>query len=278
MDWLNLVNVFQVISEGKKRAIESHPGKKFLKHLEEDLKQSNPFASQSNHINEAHIETATSNHEAIQVIGEYLYENGVYVDSINETISNDITPASQIHSQSEIDRYLRRNASFQQPDPPKVDPTIQALQDKVKFLEQAIGRIAATGPGSGEVNLRYLDDVKRDTIVDGRVLKYSAFEKKFIFDDINPYEVVFNTTEVTTSIYEVTDTDYYIGVRYAGATVTLPISPDSGRTLIVKDELGVAETSPITIEGTIDNDSDGAIIQMNNGSLTLIYRDGWRIV
>ena len=150
---------------------------------------------------------------------------------------------------------------------------------KIKFLEQWIGKIANAGPGSGEVNLRWLDDVKRDTIADGRWLKYSEADKKFVFDEINPYEVVYNTTVVTTPTYTVQDNDYYIGVNYAGpVTITLPTTPDSGRMIIIKDEDGDAETNPITVVGTVDNDSGGFIIQINNGGVQLIYRNGWRIV
>ena len=191
----------------------------------------------------------------------------------------EIKPAAEVYTKGEIDDLLKRNASFQQPEPKLADPNIAALQQKLKFLEQAIGKIAATGPGSGEVNLRWLDDVKRDTIADGRWLKYSEVDKKFIFDEINPYEVVYNTTEVTTSTYTVDDNDYYIGVNYAGpVTITLPASANSGRMLIIKDEDGDAEINPITVLGTVDNDSGGFIIQINNGAIQMIYRNGWRIV
>lgn len=153
------------------------------------------------------------------------------------------------------------------------------INKKIKFLEQWIGKIQNAGPGSGEVNLRYLDDVKRDTIADGRWLKYSEADKKFVFDDINPYEVVYNTTEVTTPTYTVDDNDYYIGVNYAGpVTITLPASANSGRMLIIKDEDGDAEINPITVLGTVDNDAGGFIIQINNGAIQMIYRNGWRIV
>jgi hypothetical protein len=202
-------------------------------------------------------------------------------EPIVEEVPLPVIPTPEVKAKtiaSEVDKYLTTK-SFQQPDPDKVDPNIKAIQDKMKFLEQAIGRIAATGPGGGEVNLRWLDDVKRDTIADGRWLKYSAADKKFVFDEINPYEVVYNTTEVTTSTYTVDDNDYYIGVNYAGpVTITLPSSANSGRMLIIKDEDGDAETNPITVLGTVDNDTGGFIIQINNGAIQLIYRNGWRIV
>ena len=169
--------------------------------------------------------------------------------------------------------------SFQQPDPPAVPADIQAITGKLKQLEQWVGKISMAGPGSGEVKLRFLDDVARETIADGRWLKYDGSRKKFVFDEINPYEVVYNTTEVTTSTYTVEDNDYYIGVNYAGpATITLPSTANSGRVLVIKDEDGDAETNPITVQGTVDNDAGGFIIQINNGAIQLIYRNGWRIV
>jgi hypothetical protein len=48
--------------------------------------------------------------------------------------------------------------------------------------------------------------------------------------------------------------------------------------LIIKDEDGDAETNPITVQGTVDNDVGGFIIQINNGGIQLLYRNGWRIV
>lgn len=153
------------------------------------------------------------------------------------------------------------------------------VNKKIKFLEQWIGKIQNTGPGSGEVNLRYLDDVKRDTIADGRWLKYSEADKKFVFDEINPYEVVYNTTLVDTATYVVTDSDWYIGVNYAGpVTITLPTSPSSGRVLVIKDESGNASTNPITVVGTVDNDVGGFVLQMDNGGIQMVYRAGWRII
>ena len=71
--------------------------------------------------------------------------------------------------------------TFQQPNPDKPAAELKAITDKIRYLEQWIGKIAAHGPGSGEVNLRYLDDVARDTIQDGYYLAYNADTKKFEF-------------------------------------------------------------------------------------------------
>ena len=101
----------------------------------------------------------------------------------------------------------------------------------------------------------------------------------FVMDEINPFEVVHNTTLVTSNTYVVNDTDYYIGVNVPEyTTIILPLVPDSGRMLIVKDESGFAQLNPIKLDGNIDNDPDGAEIRINNGGVQLIYRNGWRIV
>jgi len=95
--------------------------------------------------------------------------------------------------------------------------------------------------------------------------------------------VNYSTTFVDTSSYSVTDTDYYIGVNYSGvATVILPTTPTEGRVVIVKDESGNAGSGVnrnIRISGTSQIDgANEAILGYDHGSLTFIYRDGWRII
>jgi hypothetical protein len=157
-----------------------------------------------------------------QLVEEVLIETKPLPTPIGEIPAAQQTPA--IADLPSIEKYLK-SPQF---DVPKVDQSTKEfdlINKKIKFLEQWIGKINNAGPGSGEVNLRWLDDVKRDTIADGRWLKYSEADKKFVFDEINPYEVVYNTTEVTTPTYTVDDNDYYIGVNYAGpVTITLPTS------------------------------------------------------
>lgn len=97
--------------------------------------------------------------------------------------------------------------------------------------------------------------------------------------------ISFNTTVVTSSSYSASSNDCYIGVDYAGlVTITLPPSPTTGKFIIVKDESGNASSSsryitilPESVSDNIDNDSS-AIININNGGVQLIYRNGWRIV
>lgn len=74
--------------------------------------------------------------------------------------------------------------------------------------------------------------------------------------------------------------DYYIGVNSTNQVSI--IFPNNGvypgRTIVIKDEGGNAQLVPIKLIGTIDNDPEGAELRINNGSLTLIYNKGWRVI
>jgi hypothetical protein len=97
--------------------------------------------------------------------------------------------------------------------------------------------------------------------------------------------VIQSTTTVTGATYAATIADYYIGVSYAGtAGIVLPSSPETGRMMVVKDESGHAGDAYryIIITGaTLSDKIDGqasATININNGALDFIYRNGWRII
>ena len=101
-----------------------------------------------------------------------------------------VAPATQTEVLQESDLVTRAAKSikapvteadsFQQPSVPA--PTdIKAIKDKVKFLEQWLGKISATGPGSGETRFEFLDDVQRNTVkVDGNFIKYDSSVGKWI--------------------------------------------------------------------------------------------------
>lgn len=96
---------------------------------------------------------------------------------------------------------------------------------------------------------------------------------------------VYNTTSVAGATYYASPNDYYIGVSYAGpVTVILPGNIVNGKEMVVKDESGHAGDGvnrKITIQGStghnIDNQSS-AILNLNNGAIQMIYRNGWRII
>lgn len=129
--------------------------------------------------------------------------------------------------------------------------TKKELEDHYKTFLNRIQQQLSTLGGGGEANITFLDTP---------------------------------TTIVNSSSYEVKTKDYYIGVNYAGVvTVTLP-KPTIGKRIVVKDESGKASWNnrhirivPFSASDKIDNE-DAAIIQIDNGSLTFIYREGWRII
>lgn len=178
---------------------------------------------------------------------------------LKEEASSVSEPAPVIEKVAEPETLVERTAkfiqkeavqerdSFQQPNPPVVDPQVSDILKKLKFLEQAIGKIAVTGPGGGAG------------------------------DVIN---LTFPVKSVTSTTYTVTRHDYYVGVNVAArATITLPTAVGfPGRKVVIKDESGRCSVFPITVVGTIDNDPNGFILQINNGGVQMIYRDGWRII
>jgi hypothetical protein len=149
-----------------------------------------------------------------------------------------------------LDRYLKAPI-FNEPKKPEVDVSreLKLLSDKFKFMEQWIGKIANAGPGSGAAEIYNLD----------------------------------MPTKVVTGDYTVGRKDYYVGVNADVKTyITLPTAGGNlkdGRVVVIKDESGHAQLTPIKLIGTIDNDPNGAEIRINNGAVQLIYRNGsWRII
>lgn len=139
-----------------------------------------------------------------------------------------------------------KKESFDQPDPLLVDADIGAIQRKIKFLEQWLGKISAHGPGGGAGSVARLDH---------------------------------ETKLINVPTYNITSKDFYLGVNYNGnVSITLPSVTNNGRMYIIKDESGNCSINPITVFGNVDNDPGGFILQQDNGGIQMIYRNGWRIV
>lgn len=150
--------------------------------------------------------------------------------------------------------------------------------DVVLFHYQSSPPVSGIAPGS-----RWMDSSTGEEYVyinDGN-------SSQWIQPTLNP---LFGTmsgavTVVTTSSYSATDSDYYIGVDYAGTvTITLPAAPQTGRIVVVKDESGEASyvgrsitIEPDDVSDLIDNETS-VILNIDNGSLQFIYRSGWRII
>jgi len=159
-----------------------------------------------------------------------------------------------------------------------VDKEFEALRKTVHDLLQKVNTLSWGGGGTGIVRIYDADDLDRSSVQNGRYMTYR--DGVFLMDEINPYEIIHNTTLVTTNTYVVQDTDYYIGVNCAEpVTIIIPSDPSSGREIIVKDESGNCETYNITVSGPVDNDANGFILAVNNGAVHMLFRgDYWRII
>lgn len=86
------------------------------------------------------------------------------------------------------------------------------------------------------------------------------------------------TRLVSSSSASTSSSDYYIGVNYVGTvSIALHTPSENGQHLIIKDESGRASIHPIIVNGSVDN-SSSFTIGIDNGSVTLVYRNGWRII
>ena len=191
----DLNDLFKVIAEGKKDYEENNPQGKIIKEVKENAKADlNDIFAQLTAMKtdlENQLEVLESKREE-QIINEIstlvaeetLTEENPELRTVKvpETVKLPTPEENKIGTKYAVDRYLK-TASFQQPDPDTVSKDVDDIRAKIKFLEQAIGKIAATGPGSGEVNFRWLDDVDRSSIDKDRYLSYDPATKKFLFLD-----------------------------------------------------------------------------------------------
>lgn len=84
------------------------------------------------------------------------------------------------------------------------------------------------------------------------------------------------------SPYQVTDSDYYVGVKGTGAPIVidLPVGTD-GRTIIVKAEGGQTSNVAIYPNGTetIEGGANYPLLAAADGSVTLVFRGtNWNAV
>lgn len=177
----DLNELFKVLAEGKKDFENNNPISKKVKETKEHVKEDlNDLFAQLAALNEQLVKVE-SEEEIINEVSTLIAEETL--DETEEVITNVITEVAPVGVMTpEVDKYLT-GKSFQQPNPDVVSKDVDAIRNKIKFLEQAIGKIVATGPGSGEVNFRWLDDVNRSSIDKDRYFTYDPITKKFQFVD-----------------------------------------------------------------------------------------------
>ena len=167
-----------------------------------------------------------------------------------------------------------------------LDQKFATLEDLNKHYSSFLSRIQqqlSTLGGGGETRLEFLDDVDRNsTKTDNYYLKYDASLNRWIGD--NPVGVT-SITSITgvTTYYQATNTDDYIGVSAdVPVTIVLPLSPLTGKKIIVKDEGNKISTYNITVQAGIGKSVENDIsvtMSSNHQSFTFFYNDyNWYII
>lgn len=186
-----------------------------------------------------------------------------------------VPPEAQI---PDLDKYLKPKA-----ETPKEEPLtneFRQVNDKIKFLERWVSQIQNTGPGSGEVNFRYLDDVVRSTMNDGNdnwVLKYNASTRKVQFTkDIGPIDTITTETlQVNTAQVEGTLT------VNDDTTINGNLTVNGDITYINTETLDVTDKNITVAKGAVDAASaDGAGIHVDGSNANIKYvesADSWEI-
>jgi len=172
--------------------------------------------------------------------------------------------------------FLNKN-----PAPKQVILTHEQLYQEFVQLKRYIENKSITHvtAGSGEVRILRMDDINISAIQDNRMLVWDTDQKKFRFIDVPVASNLGRPTILVTTDYTPNGDDFYIGVHSENiVTITLPDAVVNGKEYIIKDESGHAQVTPIKLIGTVDGDVNGVELRVNNGSISLIYRNGWRII
>lgn len=146
---------------------------------------------------------------------------------------NTPAPASQTIINKVIDHITKevkleeKAESYQQPDT-TTPRNINDIKKKIKYLEDWISKISLTGPGGGEVNLRFLDDVNtkpynlKDPVLrqdaDGLAVVYNAANNKFELSTVGS-DVAANVAVLDEGVY-LTNTVSSLNFTGSGVTAT----------------------------------------------------------
>jgi len=181
----------------------------------------------------------------IEAVLETTKSQSVEVEKQEEPKTETLIDRSVKHITNELKLEAKAD-SYQQPEAELASKNINDVRKRIKYLEDWISKISLAGSGGGAGDTISLD-----------------YPVKLVNGD-----------------YTLTHKDYYVGVNAATTvTITIPNSIGfSGRKIVNKDESGNCASNPIVVNGTVDNDAGGFVLQMNNGGIQMIYRDGWRII
>jgi hypothetical protein len=194
----NFNEFLKVVAEGKKNTPSAR-----AKHIEEEVKEKVKGDLSSLFEQLASVKTPQHVTPSEEVPNIELTETK---EEISEPVLQEVTlptPIGKVPDEAqipELDKYLKPT-KVAEPEAP-LSNEFRQVNDKIKFLERWLSQIQNTGPGSGEVNFRYLDDVNRSSIDKDRQLMYDPISKKFLFVDtrvsIEAYDLSLNIPLLTT--------------------------------------------------------------------------------
>lgn len=196
-------NVLQKKLKNKKEGlvVESSPNnflQKLSVEMEEEIEQ-NPFLKFKKSISNTIKEEKENRQETVFKLFDLIQPAKEETSDLKEEVffeevqkpqenipKNLITIASEAITKEQSKIVNEYTDLFNQPNVTKPDPNIKTLQNKVKFLEEWATKISTAGPGSGEVNFRWLDDVDRSTIGNtDQILRFNPNENKFFFGQLS---------------------------------------------------------------------------------------------
>jgi len=210
----------------------------------------------------------------------------IEVESAPKPAETNLQPPEETKVQ-QVAAYLDTVSNIKKPPlaTALMDKEFEALRKTVMDLLQKVNTLSWGSGGTGIVRLYDADDFDRVSIEDDK--QFVTWRNGYFqLDYINPNEIVANTVLVTSNSYQITNDDYYIGVNVASTvTITLPPSDEvyTGREFYVKDESGNAGAPARFIDiypsgfDKIDN-QNYVRLQIDNGGLKFIYRNGWRVI
>lgn len=241
LDYSNSSNFLDVISEELKVEHENNKLFQFRNSLAKTIKETKEKVIASDISLFDNIEYEIIPPSSNIITEEYFQEiieepkEVDFISSVVESISKEET----------VKNIREKTDLFNQPNVKEVDPTVKAIQSKVKYIEDWVSKISIAGPGGGSA--------------DAISLSYPI-------------------TEVD-SDYTMNRKDFCLLVNPSVKTyINLPPAYDE-RKVIIKDVSGHAHLTPIHINGTIDGDINGAEIRVKYASLQLIYKNNsWWII
>lgn len=117
---------------------------------------------------------------------ELIIETEIFEEPIIEQKNQLIEKSIKIIAKEENNKHLTEVTNLFSVPEPNTSTSIKEIQNKVKSLESWIYKISAAGPGGGEVNFRWLDDVNRLSIGNtDQILRYNPSDKKFFFGQLS---------------------------------------------------------------------------------------------